>query len=154
MFRDIAACVALIVFLSVTVVSCNKERTTGKEDKLTQEELMTRLANTEVSSGTMTVGNGKVIAVDFYFNSEDSIVYVLFNGEPPLYEPRRFGSYHNKAEAYDACAYCMDHYPCVQMVHTVRSRHESFFGNGEPVHDYVIYYDDYDEDGDCWFNKM
>ena len=116
-----------------------------------------KYANTVVLTGYMTGGNGDDIRLDVYVDTiTGNIVSILFDGEEPAYLPECTSIIHDKLTAYNQLAILMEQYPCVKMVRTVRSQASSYFSNdgGGEVVEYIIFYDDFDENGDCWFENL
>ena len=151
------AAIALMGAYVSLFYSCKKDK--GVTDPNTEQvgpDGTAKLDNAVMTTMYMNTANGSSIQVDIYYDPvTGAVVLMLFNGESQAYMPQSTGIMHNKIQAYNECAALMEQYPCVKMLHNVQSPHASYINNnGEPVHEYIILYDDYDEDGNCWFENL
>ena len=151
---------AAIAFLGVSVslfYSCKRDKgATDPDTEWVGPDGTVKLDNAVMTTMYKDAADGSSIQVDIYYDPvTGAVLSILFNGETPAYVPQCTRIMHDKQQAYSECAALMEQYPCVKMLHNVQSSSASFIdNNGEPVHDYVIFYDDYDENGDCWFENL
>lgn len=147
--------VLLSSLLMIMCTSCSKDAAKNRQGADETEGQGKQAL--QVSRGQMELRNGDVINLEIFIDESDSIVSVLYNGNTEIYDrrPVAHGPYHSANAAAGAAVVLSEKYPCVQVVRTERSMHETIFNNGTggPTIDYSVLVDYCDENGDCWYDK-
>lgn len=147
--------ILLSSLLMIMCASCSKDAAKSRQGADANEGQGKQAL--QVSQGQMELQNGDVINLEIFIDESDSIVSVLYNGNTEINDrcPVAHGPYHSANAAAGAAVILSEKYPCVRVVRTERSIHESFYNNGtnEPTIDYTVLVDNCDENGDCWYDK-
>ena len=147
-FLALAVMASVVCFNSCRKGSELQDDATPKEASCT---LPTNLSNTTHYIGYISLGNDSV-RVDTYVDPNDNIALVLFDGRQLEKEPQKDKVYYDEDMAFARFDELIERYPCVEIIRQEYSAQGSLFNKATTA--WIIFYDDTDEDGDCWFNKL
>ena len=145
------------VLCGITLLSCKKDLTLAgdKTDFIVQNDDPAtggddnNGSNYTVYTGYITTSNGTQKIIEFHIDDNDSILAVYLGGNLLVNAPYKTGLFDDFNRAIQAFLQIAEDFDCVKLIQTYPTAAGVINGNPEPR--WIIFYDNPDENGDCWY---